>query len=412
MSNALAIAAVTATLQSIVGRGVRADPELGDTTVSTLPLDKARVNNNTANQINLFLYHVLPNATWTNMDLPRQVIPGETGLPPLALQLYYLLTTYGRDNDVTQPFSHQLLGAAMSVLHDLPILSSQEIQAGTSASLPRNDLAHQIERVRITLQPLSLEEVSKLWSGFQTQYRTSVAYEATVVLIESTRSPKTPVPVLTRGPDDRGITSQSDLLPPFPALDEAIPPKQQPSIRLGETLTLKGQHLDGSNTRIRFNNPNWSAPVEVAPNPGGTSQSLSVTVPNQPATWPAGFYTLAVLVQRPGETFLRSTNELPLSLAPSLTISPTNPAAGDITFTVTCSPEVRPSQRVELLLGNIPVAVNPFNSQTGSLSFKAKAVAQGSYWVRLRVDGVDSWLVVDRSASPPSFDPSAQVRVV
>lgn len=410
MSNAFAIAAVTATLQSILGRGVRADPDLNDTTVTTLPLDKAR-DKNTANQINIFLYHALPNATWTNMDMPRHVMPGETGMPPLALKLYYLLTAYGRDNDVTQPFSHQMLGTAMSVLHDFPVLSGEEIRSATSASLPRNDLDRQIERVRITLQPLSLEEISKLWTGFQTQYRMSVAYEATVILIESTRATKVPVPVLTRGPGDQGITSQGDLIPPYPALTEAVPPKNQPSVSLGDTLILHGHHLDGSNIRVRFTNPNWTAPMEVAPDAGGTSETVSVTLPNQTAVWPAGFYTVVVLVQRPSETYSRATNEFPLSLAPSMAIIPKTHAAGDITFTVTCSPEVRPTQRVVLLLGDNEIPAQPFSAQTGTLTFLAKAVAKGDYWTRLRVDGVDSLLVVDRSVTPPVFDPTLQVKV-
>ena len=42
MSNSLAIAATTVTLQSIIGQGVRAEPDLNDTTVTTLSPDKAR----------------------------------------------------------------------------------------------------------------------------------------------------------------------------------------------------------------------------------------------------------------------------------------------------------------------------------------------------------------------------------
>jgi len=46
---------------------------------------------------------------------------------------------------------------------------------------------------------MSLEDVSKLWTTFQTQYRISAAYEVSVVIIESSRIVKTPLPVLTRG---------------------------------------------------------------------------------------------------------------------------------------------------------------------------------------------------------------------
>ena len=86
MSNALAIAAVTATLHAILGQGVAADTDLNDTTVTTLPPDKAR-GTVTTNQLNLFLYQILPNAAWRNMTVPQQVRPGETGMPPLALTL-------------------------------------------------------------------------------------------------------------------------------------------------------------------------------------------------------------------------------------------------------------------------------------------------------------------------------------
>ena len=121
MSNPSAIAAVTLTLQTILGDGIRADANLNDTTVTLLAPDKARGNNN-ANQLNLFLYQVLPDAAWRNMDIPSQVSSGETGNPPLAVTMHYMLTAFGRDNDISVPFGHYLLGQAMSVLFDHALL--------------------------------------------------------------------------------------------------------------------------------------------------------------------------------------------------------------------------------------------------------------------------------------------------
>ena len=281
MSNALAIAAVTATLEAILGKGVTADPDLNDTMLTALPLDKAR-GAITTNQLNLFLYQVLPDAAWRNMDVPTQAKPGETGMPPLALSLHYLMTAYARENDNSQPFDHHLLGKAMSLLYDHALLGPDEIKL----ALPGSGLDRQVERVRITLQPLSVEEISKLWTGFATQYRLSVGYEVSVALIDSTQPVRTPLPVLTRGPQDKGTPSQADLIPPFPALDSVVPPNQQPSAKLGDTLTLTGQHLDGTNIGVVFDHALWSASVEVPPNPGSTSTQLAVKVPNQPAAWP------------------------------------------------------------------------------------------------------------------------------
>jgi hypothetical protein len=168
---------------------------LNGTVVTALPPDEA-ANLSHTRQVNLFLYQVSPNAAWRNMDMPRQTRPGESGQPLLPLTLYYLLTAYARENPEDTAFiGHRLLGRAMSILHDRPLLDKDEIQD----ALPGNDLHKQVERVRLTLQPFSLEEMSKLWTAFQTQYRLSAVYEASVVLIESTRPARTPLPVLRRG---------------------------------------------------------------------------------------------------------------------------------------------------------------------------------------------------------------------
>jgi Pvc16 N-terminal domain len=411
MSNSLAIAAVSATLQSILTRGVAADPDLNDVTVTLLPPDKAR-GTITTNQINLFLYQILRNAAFSNASIPKQSLPGESALPPLPLNLWYLVTAFGRDDDATLPFGHQLMGRAMSILNDYPILSPEEIHSATSVALPRADLDKQIERVRITFQPLSVEEISKLWTGFATQYRLSAAYEISVALIDSTFPAKTPLPVLTRGKGDSGIQSAPSLDSPFPALSAATPPNQQPSVKLGNTLTLTGTHLDGTNVSVIFNHPLWTAPVEIPipAGPNATATTIQVTIPPSPSAWPAGFYTALVMVQRPTETYRRSTNQVSFSLAPSFTITPATAPAGAIAYKTASVPDVWPQQRASLLLGSQEILANAHAAQTNALEFDATGVVAGPYFVRLRIDGVDS-LLVNRAVNPPIFDPTQMVTV-
>ena len=407
MSNPLAIAATTLTLQAILQSTIVSDPadtDLTDTTVTILPPDKARGNGN-ANQLNLFLYQILPNAAWRNMNIPSQVATGETGNPPLALTLHYLLTAFGKDNDTTLPFGHHLLAKAMSILYDHALLGPDEIRSATSATFPGSDLDKQIERVRITLQPMSLEEISKLWTGLVTQYRLSVGYEVSVMLIDSTQAKKTPLPVLTRG-----VKAPASLIPPFPALDQIQFPNSQTSALLGDSLILTGNNLDGTTVGLVFNHPLWSAPVEIPPLPGGTATQVTVIIPNSPANWPAGFYTVSLMVQRPTETYRRTTNQLSFGLAPKITIAPPTSAGPNITYTVTCSPEVRPEQYAALLLGDQEIVAQPHTTQTASLSFQAQNLSTGKYFVRLRVDGVDS-LLVNRALTPPMFDQTQKVTV-
>jgi hypothetical protein len=404
MSNSLAIAAVTATLSRLLGDSLKDD--LGGGNVTTRPPDKARDGN--SNQVNLFLYNVALDPAWRNTDMPRQARPGETGYPPLALNLFYLLTAYGKDDDKPDPNSHRLLGSAMSVLHDHPLLGAAEIKAALSG----NDLGDQIERVRITPQQLSIEELSKLWTIFQTQYRISVAYQVSVVLIESKRESKTPLPVLQRGKDDRGISSQPDLLAPYPTLTGATIPQGRPAALLGDTLTFTGYRLDGATVLVRFSNRRLAAPIDV-PATGNAAQVTTV-LPNKPADWPAGTYTAAVIVRRTGEPD-RVTNGLPLTLAPKITsalpIEVKRDNKSRATIELTCAPEVRAEQEAMLLVGDRAVTAQSFNNQTNKLKFVVSDAVLGEFFVRLRVDGSDSLLVKDYQVTPPTFDGTQKVKI-
>ncbi|MBF2065979.1 MAG: DUF4255 domain-containing protein [Calothrix sp. C42_A2020_038] len=401
MSNSLAIAAVTATLTHLLNDGIILDTP--GTTVTAKPPEKARNTRN--NQLNLFLYQTMPNAAWRNMDMTPQVKPGETGQPPLALNLFYLITAYGEDEDDIK--SHRLLGKAMSILHDHPLLDANEIRD----ALPDNDLYQQIERVRITPQPMSLEEMSKLWMMFQTQYRISAAYQVAVVLIESTLSVKTPLPVLTRGTNDSGVSSQADLIPPFPTLEVIIPINQQPSARLGEELTIKGHHLSGDDVVIRLSNPSLPTAIELTTLPGRTAQELKILLPNNPAQLPVGFYSLVGVIKQTNQPD-KTTNELLFSLAPSIVDFSPNPAvrnpSGNVTLTVNCSPEIRLDQRVSLLVGDREVSPQVRTNQSEALVFEINNIAVGEYFLRLRVDGIDS-LLINRGVKPPVFDATQKV---
>ena len=406
MSNSLAIGAVTATLRNVITTGI--STEGGGIAVTTLPPDKAQTfgQGDGAGRINLFLYQTQYNAAWRNTDMPRQVRPNETGQPPLALDLYYLLSAYEKNDGDASVLAHRLLGRAMRSLHDHPLLGADEIRA----ALPDNDLADQIERVRITPQPLSLEELSKLWMIFQTGYRISAAYQVSVVLIESTRPSRTPLPVLTRGQDDRGVSAQADLIPPFPTILDVRPPLQQISVRPGEELTIIGHHLDGDSVAVRFTSPRLTAARTEPAN--GTAEQVKVTVPNDAANLPAGFYTAAVKVSKAGEPD-RFTNEFPFQIAPViLSIAPMSAPTGDVTLTLTCRPEVLPEQRASLLFGDREIVTDTPRPQTDTLIFKIPAAVKGDYFLRLRVDGVDSLLVV-RAGTPPTlqFDPNQKVTI-
>lgn len=426
MSDSLAIAAVTTTLRNLLDIGLNAD--ISGTTITTRPLDRARQGIN-GNQVNLFLYHTIPNAAWRNMDIPWKVRPGETGQPPLPLILYYLVTAfYGEDEDSVDTTtdtnrilgSHRLLGKAMSVLHDHPLLDNSAI----NGILPSDDqLKHpydQLERIRITPQPLSLEEMYKLWGGFQTEYRLSAAYELSVVLIESTRPAKAPLPVLRRGSQDQGVFTQPGL---SPTLFEVRLPHGKPAAELGDILELRGTNLDAGNLTVRLYHALLADPIDLAPLPNTTFDTLHVQIPdagmdpNVPSLWPIGVYMLSILVQKP-DLPAWSSNAIPFALAPQITLTApgggTAPA-GDVNVNLECIPQVHVDQRASLLFGDRqvqPASVNTPADPTAAstLTFLIENAVEGVYVLRLRVDGVDS-MPVDFSTIPPAFAAGQKVTI-
>jgi hypothetical protein len=303
----------------------------------------------------------------------------------------------------------------MRVLHDHPLLGADEIKI----ALAGNDLGDQIERVRITPQPLTVDELSKLWTTFQTNYRISTTFQVSVVLIESQRPAKTPLPVLSRGQDDRGVSSQPDLTPPFPTLVSVSMPDKQPSARLGETITLEGFHLEGDAVTVQFKHPRLENLIPVTPLAGGTSTKVRVKIPDDaPQDWASGVLTVSLLIEKAGEED-RVTNELPFSLAPVITSTLPLTAtivSGAAEVDITCSPEVLPEQRAFLLLSDNDarqITAEPITTQTDALTFiiaDAQESADG-FFIRLRIDGVDSLLVADYAAVPLAFDENQKVRI-
>jgi hypothetical protein len=69
-----------------------------------------------------------------------------------------------------------------------------------------------------------------------------------------------------------------------------------------------------------------------------------------------------------------------------------------------------PTQRVTLVVGESEAPAQPHTARTNTLTFRFKQLPAGDYFVRLRVDGVES-LLVNRAASPPAFDNSQKVTV-
>jgi hypothetical protein len=92
-------------------------------------------SNGTENtQLNLFLHQVTPNQGWRNDRLPSRDPSGRHRLtnPPLALDLHYLLSARGAE----ELHAEILLGYAMQLLHESPVLLRSAITTALNPSPP------------------------------------------------------------------------------------------------------------------------------------------------------------------------------------------------------------------------------------------------------------------------------------
>jgi hypothetical protein len=397
VSDFKAIAAVTAKLvDTIKQTGL---------VVTARPLDKAR-DNVSGNQLNVFLYQAAINANWRNQDLPRSNGRAQPGRPLLPLNLYYLITAYGSEGaspHVSDVFAHQFLGRAMLTLHDkLEFVNFP----------PDSGIKNQTDPIRVTLQSLNLDEMSKLWSAFQTAYRPSVAYEVGAVLIESDLPSDSPLPVLRRGEEDHGWDSTTLMPPELTSIRFAT--ENQPGAKLGETISIVGRNLNQAGTiQVAFDHPRVASPLIRTPSQV-SEREVVVDVGANGDVWPAGIYRVTLqntLGTGPGE-HTYSSNAIPMALLPEVLVPPAGLAAtlsgGTRFLSVPCRPKVKQGQRLQLLIGSVPFnLVDVSNPALAKVSWKVSEVIfppSETRFVRLRIDGVDS-LIYDPTNPQQGFDP-------
>lgn len=447
MSSPLALGAVSAVLRNLLDNGlVDAGAALG-TVVNVSAVAPDTIDLDAAEEpprLNLFLHQVTPNSGWRNRELPSRNPDGERlSNAPLALDLHYLLSAYARADFQAEV----LLGYAMHLLHERPVLDRAAIRRALDPSpldlsmlpplfqaLRAADLADQIEALKVTPAILSTDEMSKLWSSIQTHYRPSVGYQVSVVLIEGRQPGRTPLPVLSRGAvdpltgRDRGVVVHANMLPPLPTLFVAEPGARQPAARLGENVTVTGANLAGTGARVRLAHRLLAIPVEMPVAPDAAGAGFTFTLPNDAAAQsnlPAGLWRLSLLLTPSGDTVERETNSLGLQIAPAPVLTaipaPLNLPAPTVTREVgppalvrarlASRPQVRLQQDARLVLGTQEAAAQPRAAASDLLEFRfPSTLAAGPTFLRLRVDGIDSLLIL-RNTPSPTFDPTQTLTV-
>ncbi|SFR07219.1 DUF4255 domain-containing protein [Poseidonocella sedimentorum] len=438
MSTALAIAGVTQLLRDVLNDGL-VDNDVGaslgtNVTVHARPPDRVIDLVEDGSVLNVCLYNVENQPGWANQVLPTRDARGaRLANTPLTLDLFYLISAVATE-DLHQDI---LLGYAMQILHEHPGFDRAEIAAGLSPApavagalppalqaLAATGLADQVERLVIAPVYLSAEEMSRIWTSFQTNYRSSMAYRVSSVIIQQDRPSRSALPVLTIGSGNSGPQVEPTLEIGPPLIRAVTLPDGQPSARPGDVIVLRGERLGGVDVTAHFESPALAAEVDVVPEPGGTDRAQTVTIPAAPGVMAAGPCQVRISARRGGGDPLYRSNAAALQIAPvpalpPLTVSRIAGPPPRVEVSLTTAPELRPGQMVELFLGGSGAVAPARTAATDTAQFTFPDLPAGAYPVRLRVDGVESWLITrevaptgpDFAPEPPVYDPAQIVTV-
>lgn len=171
MSGFLAVNTVSGVLQRVIATACGDDPVTSP--LVSLPADISLDNpKETAGQsafrVSLWLYQIVENEYLKNAPAPHGPERQGGRVPPLALDLAYLLTPFTG----TAVTDQVVLGKIMQILHE-------------NASLYiRDTLNGVVDEIRVVLCRLPLQEITNVWQALSEPYRLSVCYLVRVVRID------------------------------------------------------------------------------------------------------------------------------------------------------------------------------------------------------------------------------------
>jgi hypothetical protein len=416
MSNHLAIATITATLQRTLQSAIQADVD-GARATTLSPSEMG--GGTTETGVNIFLYNVVNNPGLQNMDAAPLRSRVNSARRQSALDLYYIFSFYGNNNEL---IPQRLLGSTVKILNDRRVLTPEMMREACDSPnltfLQDSNLMDQLQQLSVMPMDLSLDELSKTWGVFfQTPYVLSIAYKVLVVFIEGEASFKRALPIRDRQPGN-----MTAPLLGRPVIEQIISAEGQFSpIVAGSEILIRGRYLKGNRlTQVRIGE------IDITP-PDISEKQITlplVLIPSNALR--AGVQPLKVIHsdnlnlptdRTPTARLGSESNTIPFVLCPTIKKidTETNPGHDDEPregkLTLQSDLLIHPQQRVAIALNEWstqnPAAylfdVEPRTSETQEIMVEFKNVKPGEYLVRLIVDNAESQLDIDTNPDSPTF---------
>jgi hypothetical protein len=153
-----------------------------------------------AEGLSIWLYRVIRDEQRLN-DPPIRVSPTELQPAPLPLRLHYLITPVTSQRFGDPETEQIILGKVLQLFHSHPVLRGADLQAEFSGT--------EVE-LKIRLEPMTLDEITRVWEALEGSYQLSVSYEVSIVNIDPELEPELVTPVQIAMPEYGVVVSPEE----------------------------------------------------------------------------------------------------------------------------------------------------------------------------------------------------------
>jgi hypothetical protein len=126
--------------------------------------------------LSLWLYRITRDEDRLN-DPPERITPSLFQEPPLPLRLHYLFTPVVDTSTVNNAeIEQRVLGKVLQSLYGHPVFRGTDLSS---------DFSGTDTELRVRLEPMSVEDATRIWNALEQPYQLSISYEVTLVKITS-----------------------------------------------------------------------------------------------------------------------------------------------------------------------------------------------------------------------------------
>ncbi len=144
-----------------------------------------------AQGLSVWLYRVIRDEQRLN-DPPVRISPTQLRPVPLPLRLHYLIAPITSQTTGDPGTEQLILGKVLQAFYSHPVLRGADL---------KGDFEDTEVELKVRLESMTLEEITRVWEALEGSYQLSVSYEVSIVNIDPDIEPERITPVQIAMPE-------------------------------------------------------------------------------------------------------------------------------------------------------------------------------------------------------------------